>query len=68
MPGPEYGEKVVAVCVSAPGEWIEADVLRAWLKTKLGGFKVPKYFVVRDDLPKSPAGKILKREIKKQLT
>jgi acyl-CoA synthetase (AMP-forming)/AMP-acid ligase II len=28
---------------------------------------VPKEFIIRDDLPKNPAGKILKREIKKQL-
>jgi long-chain acyl-CoA synthetase len=68
LPDPEYGEKVVAVCVPAPGEQIEAGELRALLKSKLSGFKVPKEFIVRTDLPKSPAGKILKQEIKKQLT
>lgn len=67
MPDPEYGEKAVAVCAPAPGERIEAEVLRALLKRKLSGFKVPKEFIVWADLPKSPAGKILKREIKKQL-
>ncbi len=68
MPDPEYGERVVAVCVPAPGQRIDPEVLRGQLKQKLSGFKVPKEFIVTDDLPKSPAGKILKREIKKQLT
>ncbi len=67
LPDPEYGERVVAVCVPAPGERIEAGELRALLKSKLSGFKVPKEFIVRDDLPKSSSGKILKREIKKEL-
>jgi len=68
MPDPEYGEKVVAVCVLAPGQRIDPGELRALLKTKLSGFKVPKEFIVKDDLPKTAAGKIFKREIKRQLT
>jgi long-chain acyl-CoA synthetase len=67
LPDAEYGEKVVAVCVPAPGQRIETDQLRALLKTKLSGFKVPKEFIVKDELPKNPAGKILKRDIKKEI-
>ncbi|BEQ16214.1 long-chain-fatty-acid--CoA ligase [Desulfoferula mesophila] len=67
LPDPEYGERVVAVCVPTPGESIDALELRAFLKTKLSGYKVPKEFVIKNDLPKSPAGKMLKREIKKDL-
>lgn len=68
MPDPEYGERVVAVCVPAPGEQFDAGVLRTSLKAKLSGYKVPKEFIAWDDLPKSPSGKILKREIKNQLS
>ncbi|MCF8033199.1 MAG: AMP-binding protein [Desulfarculaceae bacterium] len=68
VPDPEYGERVVAVCVPAPGRVIQPEALRLDLKSKLSGFKVPKEIMVKDDLPKSPSGKILKREIKKALT
>jgi len=67
LPDPEYGERVTAVCVPAPGRSIDPEALRAALKAKLSGFKVPKEIIIRDDLPKSPSGKILKREIKKEL-
>jgi len=36
------------------------------LKTRLAGFKVPKEYIVVDELPKNPAGKLLKGEIKKR--
>jgi len=36
------------------------------LKTRLSPFKVPKDYIVVDEMPKSPAGKILKREIRRQ--
>jgi long-chain acyl-CoA synthetase len=41
--------------------------LKSYLKTKLSPFKVPKEFIAVDDLPKSSAGKILKRELKQQV-
>jgi acyl-CoA synthetase (AMP-forming)/AMP-acid ligase II len=37
---------------------------KAYLKKHLAGFKVPKAFIIVDQLPKNPAGKLLKREIK----
>ena len=67
MPDLEYGERVVAVCVPAPGKSIDPVGLRAYLKTKLSGFKVPKEFIIKDELPKTAAGKIFKLQIKKEL-
>ena len=34
---------------------------------ELAGFKKPKRVVFRDELPKNPSGKILKRELKRDL-
>lgn len=68
LPDKEWGEKVAAFIVAKKGQTIEADKVKAHLKTRLSGFKVPKQIVVVDELPKSQAGKILKREIKKQYT
>jgi long-chain acyl-CoA synthetase len=65
LPDKEWGERVAAFVVPKPGQTIVADELKAFLKTRVSGFKVPKLFVSVKELPKSPAGKILKREIKK---
>jgi long-chain acyl-CoA synthetase len=47
---------------------LEAASLKAFLKTHLASFKVPKEFIILDELPKGSTGKILKRELKKQIT
>ena len=41
----------------------EADV-RAFCEANLTGYKRPKVVEFRDDLPKSPVGKILRRELR----
>jgi long-chain acyl-CoA synthetase len=42
--------------------------IKSFLKTKLSPFKVPKEYIVIEDMPKSPAGKILKRELRKRFS
>jgi long-chain acyl-CoA synthetase len=65
LPDKEWGERVAAYIVPKPGQTVDPGALKAFLKTKLSPFKVPKEYVVVEDLPKSPTGKILKREIRK---
>ena len=43
------------------------SALKAFLKSRVSAFKVTKEFRIVDDLPKSPAGKILKRQIRKDV-
>jgi long-chain acyl-CoA synthetase len=66
LPDKEWGEKVAAFIIPKAGKTVSNDELKAYLKTKLAPFKVPKLFVVTDTLPRSQAGKILKREIKRE--
>jgi len=66
LPDKEWGEKVAAFIIPKAGKTISTDELKAFMKTKLAPFKVPKLFVVTDTLPRSAAGKILKREIKRE--
>jgi long-chain acyl-CoA synthetase len=66
LPDKEWGERVVAFIVPKSGKTISNDALKTFLKTRLSSFKVPKEYIIADELPKSPAGKILKREIKKK--
>ena len=68
LPDEEYGEKVTAFIVPRPGRDIDPVELKAWLKTRLAPYKVPKTYFSVPELPKSPAGKILKREIKRNLS
>ena len=66
LPDKEWGERVTAVIVPKPGMKIVPDELKSLLKSRLSAFKVPKEFFVVDEMPKNPAGKILKRELKKR--
>jgi fatty-acyl-CoA synthase len=62
---PRWIEAVCAVVVAK--EPVEPDELRAFARTELAPFKVPKSVVFVDELPKNPSGKILKRELRDEL-
>jgi long-chain acyl-CoA synthetase len=64
LPDPEWGERVTAFIVPRPSCSIVPEELKSFLKSRLSPFKVPKEFIIVDEMPKSPAGKILKRELK----
>jgi long-chain acyl-CoA synthetase len=66
LPDKEWGERVAAFIIPKPGQTIDPNALKAYLKGRLAPFKVPKEYVVVNELPKSTAGKILKREVKRQ--
>jgi len=66
LPDKEFGERVTAFIVPQKDKQPDPNDLRTYLKTYLAGFKVPKEFVIVEELPKNPAGKLLKREIKKR--
>ena len=67
LPDKQWGERVAAVMVAKQGRTIAKDEVKAFLKSRLSPYKVPKEYIVVSELPKSPAGKILKREIRKQM-
>ena len=66
LPDREWGERVTAFIVPRPGHTVVPEELKSFLKSRLSPFKVPKEYVAVSELPKSSAGKILKREVKKQ--
>ena len=66
LPDPEYGERVTAFIILHENRQPDFNDLKAYLKKHLAGFKIPKEFIIVNELPKNPAGKLLKREIKKQ--
>ena len=61
----ERGEKVRAVIVRSGPDVTAAD-LRHHAAELLTGYKVPSEFVFTDELPKSPIGKILRKDVRTQ--
>ena len=49
-------------------EPITADTLLGWARERLAGYKRPRSVIFSDDLPKSSAGKILRRAVRDQLS
>jgi long-chain acyl-CoA synthetase len=66
LPDKEWGERVTAFIVPKSGYSVVSDEIKSFLKSRLSPFKVPKDCVVINEFPKSPAGKILKRQLRKQ--
>jgi long-chain acyl-CoA synthetase len=63
VPDPKWGEAVHAVVV--PRDQVTAEELSSFLHAQIAGYKVPKKFDIREEpLPKSGAGKILKRDLR----
>ena len=63
-PDKEWGERVTACILPKPGRTIVERDLKDFLKARLSAYKVPKRFLMVDDFPRSPAGKLLKRELR----
>ncbi|HLG49809.1 MAG TPA: AMP-binding protein, partial [Reyranella sp.] len=65
IPDKNFGEKVHAEVVLKPGASVTADEIVAVCRKHIGGYKVPRSVIVRSEpLPKSGAGKILKRNLR----
>jgi len=67
LPDKEYGERVTAFIVPKTEQQLDPAQLKSYLKGKLSPFKIPKEFISVAELPKSSAGKVLKRELKKEV-
>jgi len=68
VPDPKWGEVGKAVVVCKPGTTVSAEDLLEHCRGLLARYKVPKLVEFRPELPKSAAGKILKRELRSQVS
>ena len=66
IPDPYWVERVHAVVVTKKGASTTAEELIAFCKERIAGYKAPKSVEFVDSLPKNPAGKILKRELREK--
>jgi long-chain acyl-CoA synthetase len=63
VPDPIRGQAPKAYVVLARGTQLSEDDLQAFLADKLSPAEMPRLFEFRDVLPKSTAGKVLKRAV-----
>jgi len=64
VPHEQWGEAVHAVVVLKPDAQIDAEQLRLFCREFIAGYKCPKSIELRDALPLSAAGKVLKRNLR----
>ena len=64
VPHESHGEEVKAVVAFVPGKHAGDEEIIAWCKERLAAYKYPRIIEVRDELPKGPTGKLLKRELR----
>jgi len=61
-----YGELPKAFIVLKEGKSVSDEEIIEYCKKNLADFKVPKYVEIRDDLPKTPTGKIMKQPLREE--
>lgn len=64
VPDPYRGETVKAFIVPKPGETVTEEEIIQFCKSKLAAYKVPKAVEIREFLPKTMVGKILRKELR----
>ncbi|NUU22355.1 MAG: long-chain fatty acid--CoA ligase [Streptomycetaceae bacterium] len=61
---PRWGEVPRAFVVFRPGAGVSAEELQEFCRARLAKFKVPARVDVIDELPRTPSGKVLKRNLR----
>ncbi|TPK87023.1 AMP-binding protein [Mesorhizobium sp. B2-4-13] len=64
IPDEKWGEAVTAVVELREGAEVSAEEIIALCKLELGSIKAPKSVIFEASLPRSPVGKVLKKDIR----
>lgn len=68
LPDERWGETVTAVLALRQDATVSLDELREFARTRLAGYKLPSRLETVEALPRNPAGKILKYQLRAQFT
>jgi fatty-acyl-CoA synthase len=63
VPDREFGQRLRACVVPRPGAHLDGDELRAFVRSNLARYKVPRDVVFMDELPRNPTGKLRRRQL-----
>jgi long-chain acyl-CoA synthetase len=66
VPDERWGETVKALVVPRAGAEPGADELIAFARERLAGYKLPRSVELVAELPRTPSGKVLKRELRER--
>lgn len=64
VPDEEHGEEIKAFVVLKEGASATPDEIIAWAKNEMAGYKYPRMVEIRESLPMTATGKILKKELR----
>jgi 2,3-dihydroxybenzoate-AMP ligase len=65
MPDATFGEKACAFVIPVDGETVDLDEIKSFLLGRnIAKFKLPERLAIMKEFPISPAGKILRRELR----
>jgi acyl-CoA synthetase (AMP-forming)/AMP-acid ligase II len=67
LPDEEWGERVAVMVSLRAGASADPEELRSWVREHLGSLKAPEFVEVRDELPQTATGKILRRQVRADL-
>ncbi|HLM95703.1 MAG TPA: class I adenylate-forming enzyme family protein [Acidimicrobiales bacterium] len=67
VPDPRWGEAAVAVVVPAAHRRPDPADLEAFLRERMAAFKVPRRWVLVDELPRTASGKVQKHVVQEQI-
>lgn len=60
----QYGQRLAAFVVLAPGAAATPDLLKQHVRENLANYKVPREIIVLEELPRNSTGKILRNELR----
>lgn len=66
VPDEDWGERVHATVVLQEGQDLSLENLMAHCRTLIANYKIPRSLDIRDELPLSPAGKLLKYKLREE--
>lgn len=64
IPNESHGEEIVAYVVLKEGASITEEAIKEWGKTQMASYKYPRIIHLRDALPMTATGKILKKDLR----
>ena len=64
VPDPDFGQRLAAYLVLAPGQSVAEEDVRAFIAENLARYKVPRDIAFVAELPRNPTGKVLKRTLR----
>ena len=67
VPDEEWGERIGAMITTRAGADLATADLTAWVKERIGTLTTPEIIEVREELPMTPTGKILRRVVREEL-